>query len=581
MASFDDGGNDDEYNEYDIRNLLQPYYNDSYNNYNNNNNNNNYDTLNIKGLSLTSNSSNNNEKTIAKITMMNSSPKFHEEDDPKSRKELHKLLKDKFVPLKSMKEGKKDKKLTAKELLNLSEYDITPLSYDDWNSLFEIYYMNNSYHMKLLDPLIEKFNQKISMIITDPMDILWIGAPLPNYHNVRNELAKMYKNRMDKEILVSGSNILFKYDMAEAALHMKNQFNQRLDWFPRFEIFYPIVQNLSINGHMFEDLAHFVPFTQLKRFTFTNGWLTNLKHLCRFRKLEYLNVENNNIANVDSELNFIGPGLKHIKMINGNPIKQDNVKLLELKNILSNSRLFHGLQMYKQNLTGFPDLFWEFEKFDDYNIETILVYGSQGGNEPITGNILTEEVTRFATEQMNKNKTNEFIMNTYRVQNGAYYTNWMPSNIILCNITTVIILSYHTFQNIKPFLCFINLKKFALYVGPLSNLDGIEKLENLTHLVLPGNKIEEITSNIQLQKLTKLQHFLLTGNPITKDGDKTADEKMKWVTTIMTTTMNMKYIKARAEFKVKTEEEKKIDLEEKEDKKRKSMSEPTTLLGEK
>lgn len=117
-------------------------------------------------------------------------------------------------------------------------------------------------------------------------------------------------------------------------------------------------------------------------------------------------------------------------------------------------------------------------------------------------------------------------------------------------------------------------------MGSLSNLDDIEKLENLTHLDFVGNKIEEITSNIQLQKLTKLEQLTLANNPITKDGDKTADEKMKWITTIMTTTMNMKYIKAHAEFRVKTEEEKKTELEQKEDKKRKSMSEPL-FLGEK
>jgi hypothetical protein len=500
------------------------------------------------------NNNNNNGKTT--LTMMNSSPNFDLRPivptretfpDVMSRYILLTLLKSKGVHLKSMDPNRKDQDLGVDEFENLSQYDVKTLTFHQWNELFEIYNMSG-YDMRLLKPLIDNIKTTISNYPL-PMDVLWVG--IENQGRKRTDpfkkaLSIIYKQKMDNEISLHGPNTEFRFVSTEAETRVGLKLF--LNWFPRSKIFYPIVQNLYIEGHWFTDLKYFVPFSELKRFTLYGGPLTNLKDLYRFRKLEYLDVEDNKIANVDEELKFIGPQLNYIKMIIGSPLQKDKKKMEELNSIFWKLRFAYNLNLgslryplanvsaqYQDNVS------YAFEKFDNYDIETMLFYSMDQLNG--IRNVLANEAARVALNKMSDNKTNKFTINYFMRRASdvpsslSRKLNWIPVNTILCNITTTIDIEGYTFENLSPFNCFTNLETLHLKFGNLKTLDGVGRFTKLTSLNVSDNQIDEIDSNSGFANLTNLTYFNFYGNPVTYNNQIT--DKTKWIRKVMFTILKL------------------------------------------
>ena len=517
--------------------------------------------------SITPYNNNKNKKTNdGKHTlamMMNSSPNFdlrpidttrHTFPDVMSKYILLTLLKSKDVHLKSMDPKRKDQELGVDEFGNLAQYDVTTLRYYQWNELFEIYNMSG-YDMRLLKPLIDNIKTTI-LNYPLPMDVLWVGTQNHGYKRTdpfKNVLSIIYKQRMDNEISLHGPSTEFRFVATEAATRAGAKLF--LDWFPRSRIFYPIVQNLHIQGHRFTDLKYFVPFSELKRFTLYGGPLTNLKDLYRFRKLEYLNVESNDIANVDEELNFIGPQLKHIIMVKDSPLQKDKKKMQELNHIFWKFRLGYDIGLnsprYKSDAATLgqnqDQISHAFEKFDDYDIETMLFFSMNQPNE--IRNILADEAARIALNKMSVHQTNRFTIN-YRTRNADAinldrHLNWIPVNTILCNITTTIDIDGHNFVNLNPFYCFNNLEKLSLVYGGLKTLEGVGRFTRLTELNVKNNQIEEIGENSGIRNLINLTYFNFDINPIA--GGNNVD-KTNWIRKVMFTILRLYCRKRTAEF---------------------------------
>lgn len=436
---------------------------------------------------------------------------------------------------------------------NLFKKDLNSITPDELNTLFNVYNMSGFDRRKFMPTIISIKNWLKRQSLPH---LLYLGIS-PDNENIRNKYflnalseaytikANIFVNnvKQSQSQLGTGNGLLFTYSYGTIVPPLK------LSWFPRNKILYDIVENLNINGHAFTDLKYFIPFTNLKVLELENGDITNVKDLCRFRELTQINVNKNKIADVDAELNFIGNKLKHIKLIKGNPIETDKSKIHDLKMIFKKHRLFCQIESDD----------YDFEALDDYHFGLLLENGVQNIDLRDT---LTDEATRLALDEMSREKTDNYEM----MSDGEQFSvNWIPTNIILCNITTKIHISDHEFVDLSPFFPFTKLTSLILIVGPLNTLEGIGRFTDLTTLDIRQNSINEIRPNTELAKLKNLKEFDITGNPILEHK-----EKMSWVLGVLFYVLKFKkgHPGYKGSFEVKTEEEQKKDFEEIQKKKR-------------